>query len=1057
MAVSNTIVCDFTSTGASNIRTWRYNYGQRIQLIGANIDETMNVQWSYKGVTDVDSRAITKVSDKYYCDIPNEALEQDGKITGYVCTPYGATFNTVYKIELTPSGRPSITEDTSTQDLPVYAQFIVELTALNVWEDFDGGAYVVNNKVAYEGSSYVCIQDTTNQLPTDTDYWLLIAKGYPEIACTYLPNDTDLNTIVPPTYEAGIYIIKNPTGTATKHYPKADGRYDGYSTIIKLTTLGTSPVAQIVSFEFGDRVSEYTRTWIIDSWVGWTLIGVSYVSATGLELNPLGALILSTGYEIPTTVALANKLEKNTAITSATKTKVTYDAKGLVTGGADATTADIADSTDKRYVTDEQESKILDAIKIYDSNKSYGLGEQVYIGYQSSPKQTYKVWVCIQPNTPASPKSPATETDYWTEVIAQSAYMDSAGKVINLITSYTNETALADTDVFVINKTDGTLKKSLFSLIKSTLKTYFDTLYNKYVLPVASDSVLGGVKVGDNLTIDEDGTLNADAGVTVINDLTTGGITDALSAEMGKTLHTNKVEKVLGKELSTNDFTDILKTKLDGIAELDVILADNSSIELFNIANVTSGSYWANGGTNTVSASYGYLTMNVLENQFYIIEMTTAPLGANLGCYFNGSGTFVGNVNATYQYASKTNKLAIKVIAGATVLRLNLSTASISSVSIYQAEYKYQVPGTINDSVKSNNVLLKPDAPFIYNIIDMLSARCFLDFGSYSNLGRLSTSTTRGMIAPIPVEAGEKYLVEGYLNIGTSPGTFSRGGYLDSNFAFVGIIPADLTTSSIYTIPAGTKYMVLNYEIASVATISVKRIFVPTEEILIRKESIYQSSLLAWSGKLWTSLGDSITKQELWQGYIVNYFNVTHTNCGANSTALAGVGATAFWQTVRLDAVKAANPDFITILGGANDLASNILIGTSAEFEEDLGDKDTGVFLGAYSYIIENLLTWKPTLKIFILGTTWAHNDGKALWVANGGSVTTGLTYTDFSDASMQVAKYYGLPFVDLHGEMQLNVITNTTLLSDNIHPNTAGAKRIAEVVIGRFKAFDFL
>jgi hypothetical protein len=47
-------------------------------------------------------------------------------------------------------------------------------------------------------------------------------------------------------------------------------------------------------------------------------------------------------------------VQKNAAITGATKTKITYDAKGLVTGGADATTADIADSTDKRYVTDAQ-------------------------------------------------------------------------------------------------------------------------------------------------------------------------------------------------------------------------------------------------------------------------------------------------------------------------------------------------------------------------------------------------------------------------------------------------------------------------------------------------------------------------------------------------------------------------------------------------------------------------------------------------------------------------------------------------------------------------------
>jgi len=52
--------------------------------------------------------------------------------------------------------------------------------------------------------------------------------------------------------------------------------------------------------------------------------------------------------------ALDGKVDENTAITGDTKTKITYDAKGLVTGGADATTADIADSADKRYVTDSQ-------------------------------------------------------------------------------------------------------------------------------------------------------------------------------------------------------------------------------------------------------------------------------------------------------------------------------------------------------------------------------------------------------------------------------------------------------------------------------------------------------------------------------------------------------------------------------------------------------------------------------------------------------------------------------------------------------------------------------
>lgn len=49
---------------------------------------------------------------------------------------------------------------------------------------------------------------------------------------------------------------------------------------------------------------------------------------------------------------------KNASITGATKTKITYDAKGLVTAGDNATTADIADSSDKRYCTDAEKTVI---------------------------------------------------------------------------------------------------------------------------------------------------------------------------------------------------------------------------------------------------------------------------------------------------------------------------------------------------------------------------------------------------------------------------------------------------------------------------------------------------------------------------------------------------------------------------------------------------------------------------------------------------------------------------------------------------------------------------
>lgn len=48
----------------------------------------------------------------------------------------------------------------------------------------------------------------------------------------------------------------------------------------------------------------------------------------------------------------------NVAITPGTFTKVTIDAKGLTTNGTDATTADIAASTNKNYITDSDQTKL---------------------------------------------------------------------------------------------------------------------------------------------------------------------------------------------------------------------------------------------------------------------------------------------------------------------------------------------------------------------------------------------------------------------------------------------------------------------------------------------------------------------------------------------------------------------------------------------------------------------------------------------------------------------------------------------------------------------------
>jgi hypothetical protein len=55
---------------------------------------------------------------------------------------------------------------------------------------------------------------------------------------------------------------------------------------------------------------------------------------------------------------LNTKIDKNTPIIGGTFTKVTVDTDGLITSGTSATTADIADSPDKRYISDANLAKI---------------------------------------------------------------------------------------------------------------------------------------------------------------------------------------------------------------------------------------------------------------------------------------------------------------------------------------------------------------------------------------------------------------------------------------------------------------------------------------------------------------------------------------------------------------------------------------------------------------------------------------------------------------------------------------------------------------------------
>jgi hypothetical protein len=480
----------------------------------------------------------------------------------------------------------------------------------------------------------------------------------------------------------------------------------------------------------------------------------------------------NTGDQILPTLASLGAVASNTAITGATKTKLTYDTKGLVTAGADATTADIAASTNKNYVTDVQAGVI--------SNTS---GTNTGDETSSSIKTKLGVTTLSGDNTGDQTNingNAGTATKLITARLINGVAFDGTSDIS--ITAAANAATLSGT---TLNTT----------IVNSSL-TSVGTLGNLTVTNPIVGSVTGNaITVTTNANLTGMVTSLGNATTVVTNANLTGVVTsigNVTSIASGTITNSMIANTAVANLTGTNTGDQILPTLISLGA-----IASNTAI---TGATKTKITYDAKG---LVTAGIDATTADIAAstNKNYVTDVQAGVLS-------NTSGINTGDqTNITGNAGTATKLAATKLING-------VAFDGTSDISITAAANAATLSGTTLNTTIVNSSLTSVGTLDNLNVSGIITGTLSGTSNNVSGIVAIANGGTNS--TAIPIAGGINYgngNSQAYTSVGTS------GQYLQSTGTGTPVwsqpgpsrilLLTSLTPNSIYTVSANVKAIVV--------------------------------------------------------------------------------------------------------------------------------------------------------------------------------------------------------------------------------------------------------